>query len=110
MRQMDEAGLRGAIGRHPTDRPEPQYRGDVDDAAGALALDEVMRKVARRQPRAFQVRVDDMIPIRFAVLEQRFRHDNPGIVDEDRQRPKPVFRIRDGLADAVLLGDIAGER
>src|SRR5437868_6714608 len=48
MRQMDEAGLRGAIGRHLTDRPEPQYRGDVDDAAGALALDEVMRKVARR--------------------------------------------------------------
>src|SRR6476659_1323000 len=41
MRQMDKAGLRRAIGRHLPDRPEAQYRGDVDDAAGALLLHEV---------------------------------------------------------------------
>src|SRR5438067_218485 len=78
MRQMDEAGLRGAIGRYLADRPEPQYRGDVDDAARPFALDQMVGEFARRQPRAFQVRVDDMIPIRFAVLEQRFRHDDAG--------------------------------
>ena len=84
MRQMDEPGLRGAVGRDLANGPKAQYRRDIDNAAGALLLDEVMRKLARREPGALQVRVDDIIPIRFAVLEQRLRHDDPGIVDEDR--------------------------
>src|SRR5580700_5013515 len=41
--QMKEPGLGGAIGRHPPDRAKAEHRGDVDDAAGTLALNKVMR-------------------------------------------------------------------
>src|SRR5207302_986238 len=52
MRQVNEPGLRRAIGRHLADRAETQYRGDVDDPAGPLPLDEMMREFPRRQPGA----------------------------------------------------------
>jgi len=54
-----------------------------------------MGKIARHHPGAFQVGVDDIVPILFGVLEERLRHDDPGIVDEidngrARLRPLPM--------------------
>ena len=68
-----------------------------------------MGKVARHHPGALQIGVDDMVPIVFGVLEQRLRHDDPGIVDEDRQRPEPIFGRGDRRGDAVSFGDVAGD-
>ena len=69
-----------------------------------------MGEFARRQPGAFQVRVDDVIPVFLGVLEERFRDDDAGIVDQDRQRPEPVFGGRDRVDDALPVGDVAGDR
>ena len=70
----------------------------------------MMRKFARGQPGAFQVGVDDIVPIGLGVLEQRLRHDDAGIVDEDRHRSEPVFGGGDCGDDALPVGDVAADR
>src|SRR5437763_13506324 len=70
----------------------------------------MMRNFARREPGAFQVRIDDVIPVFFGVLEERLRHDDAGVVDEDRQWPESILYRPYGCNDAVAVGDVAGER
>ena len=65
---------------------------------------------ARRQPRAFQIGIDDVVPVFLGMLEKRLRDDDAGIVDEDRQRSEPVFRRRDRIDDALPVGHVAGDR
>src|SRR5439155_17440802 len=110
MRQVDEPSLGRAIGRDLADRAKTQHRGDIDDPAKPLPFDQMMREFARRQPGALQIGVNDMIPIGLGMLEQWFRYDDSGIVDEDRHRPEPVFGSGDRRDDALAVGDVAADR
>ena len=54
---------------------------------GRFFVDQMVREIARHQPCALQVGVDDVVPIFFGVLEERFRDHDPGVVDQDRSGP-----------------------
>ena len=94
MGQMNEPGLGRAIARHPRDRARRQHRGDVDDPSRPPALDQMAGEFARHQPGAFEIGVDDVIPILLGVLEHRLGDDDAGIVDEQGQRPERPLRPR----------------
>src|ERR1700730_2855610 len=70
----------------------------------------MLREFARHHPSAFEVGVDDVIPVLFGVLQYRFGDDDAGVVDEDGQRPEGVFGNSHSGSDAVGPGDVAGDR
>src|SRR5665213_758480 len=89
--EVQHTCFRSKIGGDSCDRAEAQHRGNVDDAPAPLLPNEVMGELARHQPGALEVGVDDVVPIFLGVLEKRLRHHDPGIVDQHRQPPERGF-------------------
>ena len=77
---------------------------------GRSALDQMAGEFAGHQPGALQIGVDDVVPFRFGVLEHRLGNDDPGIVDQQGQRPERLFGRGDRGGDAVRLGHVERDR
>src|SRR5271166_5747783 len=108
--QMDQTGLCRGVARHAADGALTEDRGNIDDPSGPLSLDEVLGELARHQPGALEVGVEDVIPFLFGMLQHRLGDDYAGIVDKDTQRPELLFDGRNRSGDAVGAGDVTVDR
>ena len=70
----------------------------------------MLGELARHQPGAFEIGVENVIPFRFRVLQHRLGDDDAGIVDENAQGPEFLFGGRNGSGDAVGPSDVTGDR
>ena len=78
----------------------PRRRAPIHSAASSRDM----------QPRALEVGVEDAVPIRLVMLEQRLGDGDAGIVDEDVDRPELRLGRVDRAAHARVIGHVAGNR
>ncbi len=104
---MNEPGLGHGVTRHVARGAISHQRGDVDDAAAALARDQTRRRLARHQPRALEIGVEHAVPILLTVFEDGLGDGDAGIVDENIDAAQGLFGGIEGLAHAVALGHVA---
>jgi hypothetical protein len=103
---MDQAGLRGSVGRHLRRDAQPEDRGDVDDRAALPVLFHVARDRLRDPPRPGQVHVDHAAPVLVRPVERRLCDRDAGVVHEDRDGPERIARLRDRARDARRIGNV----
>ena len=83
LRQRDQSGLRGRVVRRARSAILAADRADMDDAAAA-GLRQQRQEDLRADERAFQIGVEDRVPIRVGDLVEIGRLVDAGIVHEDR--------------------------
>ena len=98
----DDAGLRGVVARHAGPVDEAGERGDVDDVAAALLLEERGERVAPAR-HAEQVDVDDALPVGDRLDVDAATRRDPGVVDEDVEAA-PLLAHPGQRRVPVLLG------
>src|SRR5579864_3885698 len=103
---MIEPGLGRVVARYVADGTERQERGNIDDPATSPQLDPARGGLARHQPCALQVGVEHAIPILLAVLEERLRDRDAGIVDENVERPERALGLLHAVPDALAARNI----
>ena len=68
------------------------------------------RRFLRHEPGAFEICVQDHIPIRLRLIENRLPDRGAGIVDEDRDGPKLGLRRLDGPAHIGGISHVEHDR
>src|SRR5690348_15530758 len=103
---MDQTRLRCRIAWNAADRTCAEDGGDIDDPPGALALGEMLGELARHQPGALEISVENVIPFLLGMLQYRLCDHDTGIVDEDAEWPELPLGGCDGSGDAGRPSDV----
>ena len=101
-----EAPLAGAVRRIAGEGEFLVYGADLDDLARPLLGEQVVHERLRREEDAFEVDVQDPVIVRLRNLDEWGVLLDPGVVDEDVERPELLDRLIDQAAGLVGAGEI----
>ncbi|MFM1944052.1 MAG: hypothetical protein RI897_3034 [Verrucomicrobiota bacterium] len=82
--------------------------GDIDDTAGALA-DEFPDEGAGAEEAAFEVGIDDRVPVFVAHAHEEAVAGDAGVIDEDIDAAPFLEDGFGGLLDVGCVGDVGGD-
>src|SRR5271167_3817358 len=105
-RQVDYAGLRGAIRKHRGRAMHAGRRGDIDDRARAFLLDELARGRLRAEENAVEVDSDHRAPSVGREVERRRRDTGAVVVDQHVEAAEMFDRLRDHLVALLGVADV----
>ena len=108
--QMHQPRLGGGIADHLLLRPQAEDGGDVDDAAAMAEAHHMPRCFLGHQPGALEIGVQHEIPIGLALLQHGLGDGDPGVVDQDGDRPQLRLCRGHGLLHAFGFRDVKDDR
>ena len=106
---VDDPGFGGRVGRVTGCGADPFDRGDADDAAGQLLLDEAAGHPLGAQVDVAQIGLVQRVPAVFGGVEDPRPEDSAGVVDQDRDRSEFGGGLRECGVDRGAVPDVGGD-
>ena len=72
----------------------------------AATREEALDRELRAQDHAVHVDVDDALGGRVALLDEQAERHDPGVVDQDIERPQPLLDLIEERGEALPVGDV----